>query len=136
MVDGWLTPVAPYGSIPGRRNRHDHGGGESMIRFHLSYVKRNLLEQISRDGVGAVLKDWEGTQAEAIDAILDDSRESFVIGECDNQGMDGSCQGHKTATTDDSRENPAPVAMCAEELQSRIDFNEGGERSGELCLTS
>lgn len=114
-----------------------------MTTLHVCFAKRYLLQQISRDGVDAVLKDWQGTQAEAIDAFLDDSREYFVIGECDNQGMDGSCQGHETVAICDYRENPAPLPMSAKELQDRIDFQEGGKgtltharRARSMPLTS
>ena len=66
------------------------------MRMHLCCTKSYLLKGIMA-GRMDMLKDFDGTQEEAIEAIKNDSRKYFVIGECDNQNEDGECLGHEDA---------------------------------------
>lgn len=74
--------------------------GEGLIAvrqgrtLHVHLTKDYLLQQIAQSGARGVLKDWPGTDAEAIAAVRADPRECFVVGPCDRQGEDGHCLGH------------------------------------------
>ena len=66
-----------------------------VTSFHMVVTKPYLIKLIKQHGASSVLKDWEGTEQEAIDLIYDDKRDYFPFSECDNQAPDGKCLGHK-----------------------------------------
>lgn len=66
-----------------------------VTRLHFSITKLLVLELIRQHGVQKVLVNFEGTDADAIEAIAADPRELFVLAPCDNQRADGSCGGHR-----------------------------------------
>ena len=61
---------------------------------HMVATKSFLIGIIQRDhNPSEVLVDWTGTEADAIQAIQDDSREVFACG-CDHYDEAGYCLGH------------------------------------------
>ena len=64
-------------------------------RYHMSATKSYLIHAIENNGAGEVLTNWKGTNEEAIQVIRQHKNEVFPIGQCDNLGIDGSCQGHR-----------------------------------------
>jgi hypothetical protein len=67
---------------------------EPVTRYHLAGTKQHVIEEIQEHGGAYVLKNWEGSDEEAIARIRDEPREVFVIGECDNRDARGECLGH------------------------------------------
>lgn len=64
--------------------------------IHLSIAKWLLIELLTEHGASAVLNGWEGTDAEAYEAITADPHEYHVMDDtCDKRGPDGSCLGHE-----------------------------------------
>ncbi len=67
-----------------------------MPLFHVGIVKPLLLSLIKNEGASTVLVGWQGTDAEAIEAVEADPRSVFVLdAKCRDWKEDGSCRGHK-----------------------------------------
>ncbi len=63
--------------------------------MHMTMAKRYLIELVRSKGAASILKNWRGTDEEAIARIQADKRECFPIDpDCDNQAPNGECLGH------------------------------------------
>src|SRR5689334_1942508 len=62
--------------------------------MHISMDKFFLVKLIKENGVHEILTDFKGTEEEALKEIMDDPREVFAVGDCDNYDEKGWCQGH------------------------------------------
>jgi hypothetical protein len=60
--------------------------------YHVGVAKRLVVEWIRTDGAASVLNGWEGSDEDAIAAVLADPRETFVTCDCAKE-PDGSCAG-------------------------------------------
>lgn len=70
--------------------------GKTIIKtMHMTMEKYFLIGLIKQRGAKEILSDFTGTDEEAIELIANDPRETFVIGECNNQDEKGFCKGHK-----------------------------------------
>ena len=65
--------------------------------YHMSVAKHYVIRMIKRDGAKDWLKNWTGTDDEAIAALQADPRETFC--NCDNTDEKGHCKGHEKTET-------------------------------------
>ena len=65
--------------------------------LHIGATKSYVVGLIHRFGAKSVMASWDGTDAEAIQAVQDDSREVFADCTC-RKNPDGSCSGEPMPT--------------------------------------
>ena len=68
--------------------------------YHCHATKEWVVKEILKYGGNKVLRDFSGTNIEAIALVMKDPGEYIVIGECDNKNDDGTCAGHLTGEDD------------------------------------
>lgn len=66
------------------------------MTYHIGIAKRWMLLQVEKHGLSMLaypeqFKDKE----EALQALRDDPRETFLMGKCNNRDETGKCLGHK-----------------------------------------
>ena len=61
---------------------------------HMTATKAYMADAIRRLGASEVIKDFKGTNEEALAALAADTRTYIPIGACDNQDETGECLGH------------------------------------------
>jgi hypothetical protein len=71
--------------------------------MHLCATKSYLVGAIQAHGAKHVLADWDGTDEEAIQAVMDDPRDVFAL-DCDNYDETGRCKGHKAGESKSAKE--------------------------------
>lgn len=91
-----------------RDRRNTKGGGLMATRvLHISVTKDYLIDLVRAHGARSVLTNWPGSDERAIEAIQADKRSCFILDpDCDDQGEDGACRGHKD---EDASSNPTPT---------------------------
>lgn len=60
--------------------------------LHIGATKSYVVGLIHRFGAKGVMREWDGSDEEAIQAVQDDSREVFADCGC-RKNSDGSCSG-------------------------------------------
>jgi hypothetical protein len=66
--------------------------------IHVSAHRDYVLREIKACGASSILANWTGTDAEAVQAVLADSRTWFAF-DCPTPRSDGGCPGHRYPAT-------------------------------------
>jgi hypothetical protein len=62
--------------------------------YHCHFTKPSLIRAIIKEGSRSVLNNFEGTEDEAIQLVIDHPYEYVAVHGCENVDETGRCKGH------------------------------------------
>lgn len=69
--------------------------------YHLGITKRHIITMIEQNAASEVLKNWKGTDEEAIEHIQSMPGDFIPWDTCDNYDENGKCLGHSSRSNDE-----------------------------------